>query len=261
MKFLDRLGLFIFSFIILVLSILVGLIGFKIIDCSIFTILLSKVLENQQYLYILYGVCGFLILLSIKCLFFPSSNKKAQDASYTGIMLENEDGKLLITNETLESIVQGVVNDLHEIIAARSKITLTKRNEVIIHTEIDVEENTIIKLVTSKLQMGIKEAIKDATDIDVKEVNVRVKKVENQEGTDKPKSVANPHHNDVVLEEEPEETTKEEVEETKTESEEEMDAKLIDEINKEAKNTNENNSKSKSNKPKSKKSSTKSKNK
>ena len=56
----------------------------------------------------MYGVCGVIGLMAIKSLFFQSSAGPKED-SYSGIMLENEDGKLLITNETLESIVSTVV--------------------------------------------------------------------------------------------------------------------------------------------------------
>ena len=75
MKFLDRLGLGIFSTIILILSIILCLMGLNIVQPTIFGILITKALQYQTATYILIGASIFLILLSIKCLFFYSDKK------------------------------------------------------------------------------------------------------------------------------------------------------------------------------------------
>ena len=55
---------------------------------------------------------------------------------------------------------------------------ITKNNDIIIESSIDVTKNTIIKETTSRLQAKIKKVIKDATDLDIKFVNVRIRNAE-----------------------------------------------------------------------------------
>ena len=47
--------------------------------------------------------------------------------------------------------------------------------------EINVQKETIIKDVTTKLQNKIKETVKKATDLEVKEVNIKINDVEREE--------------------------------------------------------------------------------
>ena len=176
MKFLDRVGLAIFSILMLIISILVLLISFGYIDTIIFGVLLSKALSSQTGTYITIAVSAILALLSIKCLFFGSSGKK--DDYEEGILLENEDGKLLITKNTLANVVDGVVKEFPNIESADPEVILSKDNEVKIHVSMVVEEGTVIKDVSSKLQTKVKKAVKDATDLDITAVDIKVSKVE-----------------------------------------------------------------------------------
>lgn len=206
MKFLERLGLILFSFITLVLSVLLIMVGVGVVDVNIFSILVAKVISNPTAIKVMYGVCAVLILIAIRCLFFGSGSSSSKD-ELTGIMMENEDGKLLITHETLETIVDGVINNVDDIIAASPDITITRDNEVIVSVMIDVKQHTVIKLVTSKLQTDIKDAIKEATDIEVKNVDVQVRNVEADEVSDT--DFAEKYPDKVVLDES--ETSDEEV--------------------------------------------------
>ena len=54
---------------------------------------------------------------------------------------------------------------------------LDSENNVKVYVNLIVNEEAIIKELSSKLQQKIKEKIKTATDLDVKEVNITVKKV------------------------------------------------------------------------------------
>ena len=177
MKFLEKLGLALFSIITLVLSIVLCLIAFGWMESSIFSILIGKVLLSQTYTYIMIGVCVFLILLAIRCIFFTDSKDDAQESD-DGILLQNEDGRLLITVETLKNMVQGVINSFPNIIDSAVGVIITKENNIIISVSIDVTSETIIKETSSRLQIKIKKAVKDATDLDIESVNVRVRNVE-----------------------------------------------------------------------------------
>ncbi len=177
MKFLDRLGLGIFSTIILILSIILCLMGLNIVQPTIFGILITKALQYQTATYILIGASIFLILLSIKCLFFYS-DKKSNGESEEGILMENSDGKLSITKDTLESMVDGTIKEFASIVSSQTKVIITKQNDVLIHIIIDVSKGTIIKETTSKLQSKVKKEVKEATDLEIKQVDVEVRNVE-----------------------------------------------------------------------------------
>ena len=176
MRFLEKLGLALFSIIVLVISVVLCLIAFGWMESTIFSILIGKVLISQTYTYIMVGVCVVLILLAIRCIFF--SDPKEIEESDDGILLQNEDGKLLITVETLKNMVDGVINEIPNITDSSTGVLITKENDIIISVSIDVTKETVIKDVSSKLQVKVKNAIKDATDLDIKAVNVRVRNAE-----------------------------------------------------------------------------------
>ncbi len=179
MKFLDKLGLALFSIITLVIAIVLCLIGFGWMDPTIFSILIGKVLISQTYTYIMIAVCILLMLLAIRCIFFSEVDEKKEEDN-SGILLQNEDGKLLITVETLKNMVNGVCMDFKEIVKSETEVSITKENEIIINVAIDVAHNTVIKNISSKLQTEIKRVIKIATGLDIESVNVRIRNVENE---------------------------------------------------------------------------------
>ena len=183
MKFLDKLGLAIFSLITLIISILVCLIAFGWIDESIITVALTNAVASQNGMYITIGVCIVLILLSIKCLFFPSYERHAQkyNDDEEGILLQNDNGKLLITKGTIKNLVNSTVDDFKNVDGADTNIYLDENNDVHVNLEINVYKETIIKDLTTKLQNKIKENVKKATDLEVKEVNIKINDVEREE--------------------------------------------------------------------------------
>ena len=183
MKFLDKLGLAIFSLITLIISILVCLIAFGWIDVSIITVALTNAVASQNGMYITIGVCIVLILLSIKCLFFPSYERHAQkyNDDEEGILLQNDNGKLLITKGTIKNLVNSIVDDFKNVDGADTNIYLDENNDVHVNLEINVYKETIIKDLTTKLQNKIKENVKKATDLEVKEVNIKINDVEREE--------------------------------------------------------------------------------
>lgn len=175
MKFFDKLGLAIFSAIVLIISITLCLIGFGWIEPSVYSILISKAYASQTGTYVLIGSCTVLALLAIKCLFFTDMTSKDDEEEGSGILLQNEDGRLLITADTLRNMVEGVITDFDEITDSITRINITKENDVIIEISIDVLRGTVIKDVTSRLQTKVKKEIKATTDLEIKYVNVKVR--------------------------------------------------------------------------------------
>lgn len=177
MKFLERLGLAVFSIIVLTLSIVLILIGAGFIEPTIFSILITKIVTVQNYTYILYGVCGILTLLALKCLFFTTPS---EDDNYDeeGIQLQNEDGTLLITKTTLCNIVDGVVMEIPKVHTSQTNVIIDKEGNVSLDVIINVANGVTIKDVSSKLQSKIKKTVKESTDLELKFVNIQVINVE-----------------------------------------------------------------------------------
>lgn len=191
MKFLEKLSLVIFSIIVLVLSVILVLIGFNFVEQSVFSILISKVMMSAQGTYIMIGICVVLIMLAIKCLFFSDSTALKRDKSEDGVLLQNEDGKLLITRSTLENLVNGVLYEYSEIENAETNVIIDKENNVIIDVALNVAEGTVLKNLSAKLQNEIKERIRETTDLEVNAVDIEIHNVEVGEKLEKKQSEEN----------------------------------------------------------------------
>ncbi len=114
------------------------------------------------------------LIASIKCIFFDSSNqeKKAQ-----GVLMQNDNGKLLISKPTIENIVSSVVKGFDSVEEVTVSTELDHLNNVIINVNLVVSKDVIIKELTLNMQNKIKEAIKKTSDLEVKEVNVKIKNI------------------------------------------------------------------------------------
>ena len=95
-----------------------------------------------------------------------------------GIMLENDSGKLLISKDTIENLTNSVVKGFDSAENVTTKVELDKENNVRIFVNLSVKENAIIKELSTNLQTKIKTTIKKTSDLDVKEVNIKVKDIE-----------------------------------------------------------------------------------
>lgn len=94
-----------------------------------------------------------------------------------GILIENENGKLLISRDTIQNLVSGVVKGFENTQDVTSKVMLTNDNNINIDVTLFVTEEAIIKDLSNKLQLKIKEVIKNSIDIEIKEVNIKVRNI------------------------------------------------------------------------------------
>lgn len=177
MKVLDKIGLALFSTLILIISIITCLLIFGWLDIDWLYNIVDTAISNQVISNILLVLSIIFILLSVKCIFFESDSK--QDIDYkNGILLENSDGKLLITKDTLENLVNGVVKGFENAENVTSRVELDNENNVKVFVNLSVKENAIIKDLSTNLQTRIKSTIKKTSDLEVKEVNIKVKDIE-----------------------------------------------------------------------------------
>lgn len=181
MKFLDKLGLAIFSIIVFILSVILCLILFGFIDIGIISIAINEILGMQNGVYITIGILVVLILLAIKCLFFPSWERHSSSSDDDGILLQNDNGKLLITKGTIKNLVKGTASEFKELEGTEVEVEIDQNNEVYVNLTINVQKETVIKEVSTKLQNKIKESVKKATDLEIKEINIKVNDVEKEE--------------------------------------------------------------------------------
>lgn len=184
MKKIDKFILWIFSLIILVLTIGILVLGYKIYVLEQTVTLVPygeqilKALEDRDVRIAVLCVLNLNILFSIKGLFFQGRNKKKVK---DGILLENNNGKLFISMETLENLVRDVSKNVEGTESVTSKVTLNDSNELIINVEAVVYQNVLIKEVTKKMQEAIQASIKQASDLEVNEVNVNIKNISSKQ--------------------------------------------------------------------------------
>lgn len=176
MKILEKITLIIYSNIMLILSIILCLLVFGWLDMGLVGNIVRDVIVGATSGKILLGVCVVFILLSIKCIFFDATSKE-QIKERQGVLLENENGKLMISKETIENLVNSVALNFQSAEEVTTRVELDKDNNVKVFVNLVVSSDVIIKELSANLQTKIKEKVKTATDLEVKEVNIAVKKV------------------------------------------------------------------------------------
>jgi uncharacterized alkaline shock family protein YloU len=176
MKVIEKITLFLYSNIILILSIILCLLVFGWLDMGLVGGIVQKVIIGDLSGKVILGVSILFILLSIKCIFFSNTSSK-ETKNTQGVLLENESGKLLISKETIENLVNSVALNFENSEQVTTRIDLDKENNVIVYVNLTVSSDAVIKDLSANLQKEIKEKIKNATDLEVKEVNITVKRV------------------------------------------------------------------------------------
>ena len=175
MKVIEKITLIIYSNLILIMAVIACLLVFGWLDIDIVQGLTRTLIISSTSSKIILGVSIVFILLSIRCIFFdPLSKQEIKDKQ--GILLANENGKLMISKETIENLVEAVTKEYKAAKEVSSKVELDKDNNVNIFVNLVVGADTVIKDLSIDLQNKIKNKVKETTDLDVKEVNITVKK-------------------------------------------------------------------------------------
>ena len=154
MKKLDKIILALFSILMFLASILVISIIIGWVKLSTINTFASMALENSN---------------SSKAIL--KKNKK------NGVLMQNDNGKLLISKATIENIVQNVVSGFDSVEGTTVSTEMDNMNNLIINVNLVVGNNVVIKELTLNMQNKIKEAIKKTSDLEVKEVNVKIKDI------------------------------------------------------------------------------------
>ena len=167
----------------LILSIILCLLVFGWLDIEVVGNVIKNCITTDPASKITLGVSVIFILLSIRCIFFdPIAKEEIKDKQ--GVLLENENGKLMISKETIENLVDSVAKGFENAEEISTKVELDKENNVKIFVNLTINSNAVIKDLSANLQDRIKEKVKKATDLEVKEVNISVKKVSPVQNTE-----------------------------------------------------------------------------
>ena len=176
MKFLEKLSLAIFSVIVLMLALVICLLIFGWLKASTVLFVIQLALSKPVVVNILLWSSIVLVLLAIKCIFFFSGDQTEKNE---GILLQNENGKLLISVDTIENLVKGVVSGFSNVKTSTCKVSLDRQvNNVKIQLNLTVKADTIIKELSANIQERIKSVVKQTIELDIKEVDIKIKDIE-----------------------------------------------------------------------------------
>ena len=197
MKILEKFVLILYSFLVLVISVVLCLVIFKIIDIETINNCIKYMLEDSTILITVLASSIVCILLSIRCLFFRK-RKEIKKSDATDILLENESGRLLISKRTIENAVKNVVNNaVKDTKDCKVIVDIDPANYLSVYVSILLNNNLKIRDMTLDLQLKIKSQIKDDFDLDVKQVNIKIDSVEENEKKESKKIV---EKNETIIE-------------------------------------------------------------
>ncbi|MBO5178846.1 MAG: alkaline shock response membrane anchor protein AmaP [Clostridia bacterium] len=229
MKILDAFISFVFSIVILVLSIAVILVLTGFTSESFIVDLINDYLFNDTYQNVALITSIVLALAALKTTIFHS-RFKSKDTS--PILVATENGNVQIAQETITNTVKSVALKIPNIKDVNAKM-LKKKKGIKIFANISVLANCNIKQVTEELQSKVIEVIRETTGVKVLDVDVKVKniyekgqKAENKiiDTSKKAEEPAEIENKEVVAQEiteEKVETKTEELEDSKEEKKEE----------------------------------------
>lgn len=182
MKILDKIILVIYSIIVLLESVIAIFLIFGWTKIETLVLITKDVLNNYVAYNVVFALSIIFIMLSIKTILFSSSKEKKdenkkQDKPGDGVVLENDEGKLLISRDTIEKLASDVVRNFKNVQDFRTKVIIDSKNNIAIVIELQILQDTVIHDLNTNLQMQVKENIKKVTDLDVKEVNIKIKNI------------------------------------------------------------------------------------
>ena len=181
MKGFSKFVLVIFSVIVLILGVIINLLVIGWLDYNTAFSMVEKILTQTPSNKIILAITELFMLFAIICIFLDSGSEK-ENKSGKDILMQNDSGKLMISRDTIINLVNLVVEDFPGVKEANTKIQLDTENNLGILVDLTVTKDVIIKELTVNMQNKIKEAIKKASDLEVNEVNVRIKNIVTSNG-------------------------------------------------------------------------------
>ena len=183
MKFLDKLGLVIFSILVLILSVVALGVTTGWIALTSIVAILKYVVANDVPTKIAIITSIVLGVYALKCIFFNSFSGSSKDGK-DSILLESENGKLLVSKDTIENITNKVIKKFDTAETVSTKVEFDEENNLNVYITLFVKPETVIKDLASNVQKEVKTAVKNSIDIEPKSVNIRVRNIVNKKDTE-----------------------------------------------------------------------------
>lgn len=166
-----------FASIILFMSVVMMFTLGGILSPDLGSNIMENILEGDFISKILFAVFAILAILAVKEIAF---GEKVSREGKEGLILENDSGKLIISKESLESLVAGVGKEIEGVESVSSRTFIDTEKNVIVEVNVVVGREVVIKEISTELQKRVKVALKQTADLDVKFVNIKVKNISNK---------------------------------------------------------------------------------
>ncbi len=177
MKILDKITLVLFSIVILIIAVVMELLMFGFLSFTTITALYAQIATIPVATNITIWTSIVCAILAIRAIFFGTSTGKQKQGTNEGILLENESGRLLISKETIENLVNGVAKDFENTKEVTTKVIIDNQNTLKVAVTLLVLPNTVINELSMNLQKKIKEVVKKVTDLEIKSIDIKIKNI------------------------------------------------------------------------------------
>jgi len=169
MKSLYKLSVLLISMLICISVIALG-IAIYVINLNSFIFIVNLLTDNLMVQCMTIAISIIIITSGLLIILNTKNNKSP-------IVLEGENGELIITRTTLENISNNVAKSFFGTQEVMSKIIINRKDDISINISIQVEPNVSISELTQNIQLKVKEEIKNITEIEVASVNLKVRNI------------------------------------------------------------------------------------
>ncbi len=178
MRILDRIISFIFSIIMLVVSIILILVGIGKIEPAMIIDFLSTNVFNKEVissgLFNPITIAGIVLFLAgIKTTVFLSLFKIKSRAP---IVVKTKNGQIQIAQDTITSTARNATLAFDNIKDVQTNM-VKKGKGVVINENVQVYSNTNIRELTDEIQNAVREKVTSTTGVVVNHVNIKVKNI------------------------------------------------------------------------------------
>lgn len=174
MKILEKFVLILYSFFILIMSVIICLIIFGLISFDQIKFCIDYVINDGALAITIVAISIICMLLSVRCLFFRKK-KQIKKSTATDILLENESGRLLISKTAIENSVKNIVRQSLNLSSEMKIIVdIDPANNISIYISVMLDRTVKVRDLTLNLQLKIKNQIKEDFGLEVKQVNIKV---------------------------------------------------------------------------------------
>lgn len=186
MRVLDGMISFIFSVVMLIISVILILVGTGAFDPQMIIDMLTQYAFAEDMIksgiFNPLTITGIvLLLLSLKTTLFLSIFKVKKDKP---ILVKTANGEVEISQATITNTVVNVGLNFENIKEVQARM-IERRKGVAIYAVISVFVNSNLREITEEMQRQVKEVIKATTGVNVIDVNIKVKNVEQKQRKNK----------------------------------------------------------------------------